>query len=316
MTNVSTLDEYRTKHADSTKVGMIAWLSARQSLTPLSHIKADLEAAGLGRLVPRPTAVSDHWRKATSAAARKGVEIGDKRVNVLIRKLKDDEKEIIRSVVIETVDAKGKILAYEESAHVTFNKETEQMRVRRLVDVGGVADDVIQQLRDAFAARIANGGCKDQDDLRSLLTDALKSLNAVTVRETGGVLFVPVGAADTLAQLERVANGWTGVDLHSLPLIEDDPSNPRKQHQMVGAGVTASVLLEVDQILADLREAKAKDGGKLSDRKAGGIVKRSKEIRERVLAYQELLEDGLDEAVDRLGLLEHAMKGAALGAAA
>lgn len=307
---VTALEEYRTRHADDTKVGMVAMISARQSLVPLSQIKADLEQAGLGDLVPKPTAISDLWRKATSSAARKGVEIGDKRLNILIRKVKDDEQEIIRSVVLETVDAKGKVLHFEESAHVIFHKDTERMRVKRLVDVGGVADDVIQQLRDAYAARLAGtdvlingkyvpGYTKDQDDIRTLLTEGVKSLGAVPIRETGGVFFVPPSGAAKLAQLEKVARGWTGAECHSLPLIEDDPDDPRKQHGLVQAGVTASVVTEVDQLLAEYREHK----DNLSSRRQASIVRRHRDIKARVLEYRELLEDNLEDAVTRLNLL-------------
>lgn len=308
--NVTTLQDYRERHANDTKIGSVAMISARQSLVPLSQIKADLEAAGLGDLVPKPTAISDLWRKATSSAQRKGVEIGDKRLNILIRKVKDDEKEIVRSVVIETVDAKGKVLHFEESAHVIFYKETERMRVKRLVDVGGVADDVIQQLRDAYAARITGadvcvngkwipGYTKDQDDIRTLLTEGVKSLKAVPIRETGGVFFVPPAGAEKLAKLEKVARGWTGAECHSLPLIEDDPEDPRKQQRLVQAGVTASVLTDVDALLAEFREHK----DNLSSRRQASIVRRHREIKARVMEYRELLEDNLEDAVTRLNLL-------------
>lgn len=296
---VTQLDEYRTRHADSEKIGSVVMISARQALIPHSRIRDDLEAAGLGDLVPKKTAVSDQWRKATSSAARKGVQIGDKRINILIRKVKDDPKEIIRSVVIETVDAKGKVLHFEESAHVIFYKETETMRVKRLVDVGGVADDVIQDLRDAFAARMAHGGCKDQDDIRTLLTDGVKSLSGVPIRDTGGVFFVPPAGSDKLARLEQVARAWTGAECHSLPLIEDDPEVPHKQRGLVQAGVTASVITEVDGLLAEFREHR----DNLSSRRQASIVRRHQEIKARVEEYRALLEDNLEDAVTRLNLL-------------
>jgi hypothetical protein len=329
---VTTLDEYRNRAADADKIGSVVMISGRQTLIPLDKVRADLEAEGLGDLAPKPTAVSDLWRKATSAAARKGVEMGGKRINILIRKLKDDETEIIRSVVIETCDEAGKVLHYEESAHIIFNKETEKMRVRRLVDVGGVADDVIQELRDSFAARLVGGDVtvpdrkrtkvvpgytKDQDDLRSLITVAVKGLSAVPLRETGGVYFVPKAHADKLAAIERVAAKWQGAQCHSLPLIEDDPENPDKQKGLVASGVTASVLVDVDALLADLRETRNKaNGGKLPDRKAATFIRTAKEIRARVTEYQDLLEDGLDDALTRLQVLEAAMSAVALGAAA
>ena len=329
---VTTLEDYRIRHADSDKIGSVVMISGRQTLIPLDQIHADLTAEGLGHLAPKPTAVSDLWRKATSAAARKGVEIGGKRLNILIRKLKDDETEIIRSVVLETVDEAGKVLAYEESAHIVFNKETEKMRVKRLVDVGGVADDVIQELRDSFDARLRGGDVmvdqrkkrvsvpgytKDQDDLRSLITDVVKGLSAVPLRETGGVYFVPKAHADKLAAIERVAAKWQGAQCHSLPLIEDDPTDPNKQKGLVAGGVTASVVVDVDALLADIRETRNKaNGGKLPDRKAATFVRKSKEIRARIQEYQELLEDGLEDASDRLRVLEATMTAIVLGAAA
>lgn len=298
--NVTQLDDYRTRNADADKVGMVVMISARQALIPFSTITADLKAAGLRDLAPKnPPALSDQWRKATSSAARKGAMIGDKRVNVLIRKVKDDEREIVRSVVIETVDAKGKVLAYEESAHVIFYKDSSTMRVKRLVPIGGVADDVIQELRDAYAARIANGGCWDQDDIRRLITEGVRSLSGVPIRETGGVFFVPPAGEEKLAKLERIARGWQGAECHTLPLIENDPENPGKQKGLVHAGVTASVLTDVDALLAEYREHK----DKLTSRRQASIVRRHRAIQARVVEYRELLEDNLEDAVTRLNLL-------------
>lgn len=294
---VTTLDDYRTRIQDRPILGHIAWVTAKQTLVPHAHIKADLEAAGLGHLVPSPTAVSDQWRKAVSAQDRKGVKIGDKTVNVLVRKLVDNKEEILRSLIVETIDEQGRRIDYSEVAHVSFNKDTQRMRIIRLVDSNEQVETVIADLRAAFDARLQHGGCKDQDDLRSLLTKALKDNKAVRANDTGGIYFVPREHADTLAKLEQVAAGWKGTKLHSLPLVDDEDG---KQRNMVAEGVRESVLLDVDQLMAEVREHKEN----MSTRRAASIVKRKKEIAARLASYQDLLEDNLADARDRLMFLE------------
>ena len=305
---VTTIDDYREKHKDAQLVGHIAWYGAQQALVPLSRIKTDLEAVGLGAHTPKPTAVSDQWRKATSAAQQKGVKIGDVTVNVLVRKLVDNKEQIIRSVVLEEVHGAAEFLDYGEQAHLVFDKDTEQHSVKYLTDASrdpsSPAGVVLESIRQAFQARLAHGGCVDQDGIRALLTNVLtKGFKGVSVKETGGVMFIPPHYQDGLRKLEGLAKAWPGALLHSLPLIEDDPENPRKQKEMVASGVTAGVLLEVDQLLAEIREHQ----DDMSTRRQASIVRRHKEIKARIFEYRDLLEDSLEDAVARINFLALSM---------
>src|SRR5512139_3260663 len=99
------LDDYRDKTKDRPNLGVITWFSCRESLVRHSEVKAALRDVGLERFCPPPAAASDEWRRATSAASRKGIKLDDgKRLNVLVRQVADDDREILRQLVVETVD--------------------------------------------------------------------------------------------------------------------------------------------------------------------------------------------------------------------
>ena len=296
MSLVTELQDYREKTKDRPFLGEIVWFSARAALIPYSKLKTDLASVGLERHCPSPTAVSDEWRKATSAANRKGVDIGDgKKLNVMVRQLADDDKEIVRSLVVETVDENNVRLDYRESHHVVFEKQREIMVLRRLIPAWeqSPADEVAQELQASFNAR---RGHVDQDTIRALLKNVLVAHKAVTVRETGGVLFVSREHSQVVADLERLADGWSGADLHALPLVDDEVG---KQRDMVASGVTSGVFTEVDALMAEVREHKAD----MSKRRSTSIIRRYKEIQARVESYKNLLEDDLGAATDRLQVL-------------
>lgn len=293
------LIDYRTRQQDAEKIGDIGWFSVRQTLVPHARIEADLTAAGLGAWVPKKTAASDDYRKATSAANRRVELDGGKYRNILIRPLDDNEDRIVRSVVIETLH-KGKRLDYCEAAHVIFHRDSGRLTVKMLVDPGGPADEVVRDIRASFLAR---RGSVDQDTVRGMIKKVLDAHKAVTVRDTGAVFFIPREHCDIVPKLEKIAAAIPGAEFEAVPLVEDDPENPRKRRDLVARGVTAGVFLEVDQLLSDIREA----GDQLSHRKAGTILNRFKDLKARTESYQSLLQDDLAEAVGRLELLSLSM---------
>ena len=123
------------------------------------------------------------------------ISIGDVTVNVLVRKLVDNKEQIIRSVVLEEVHGAAEFLEYGEQAHIVFDKDTEQHSVKHLTDASrdssSPAGVVLESIRQGFQARLAHGGCVDQDGIRALDQEARGALRRLGVRFGAFHVFIP-----------------------------------------------------------------------------------------------------------------------------
>jgi hypothetical protein len=303
----TTLDDYRQRTATTEEyLGRVVMLSQKDTTVDHGDLKVILTDAGLGEFLPSKPADVDVFRRSCTAANRKKVATGTDGVflNVLVRELTDDDREIARRVVIEEVDGKGKRLSYAGQIDVTFTKASSTAGWHR---APGYVDDLSQAAVDAAEGIVqsyrANRGRVNADRLRTISTDVLRKSHAVLLRSTGSVYFVPKAHCGLLERLATVAARIDGMQADSLKLIEEGAG---VQRRMVQRAADADISEAASKLTAEIRDLVA--GGPVSSRRARSLAKEFSRLYEQATAHEDLLEQRLDQSRVRLQQLEYAVK--------
>ena len=295
--DTSIIDNYNTDHADSPFLGRIAWYSVRDVPVPHDTIKNELDAAGLAEFTPRRPGDTDIFRRVTKAGEANIPQPDGTVAKVMVRDVASDKERILRRVVVETVDENDARLDYAEVFDLEYRRKEKRFVTTRLTWSETPADGAVVEMQQKFAHWIAVG-MHGSESLRTVLKRALEENHGVLVRPTGGVYFMPRTNDDALHKASAFASVLEQVSLHTLPLV-DTPD----QVQMVSEGVSSASTRAADEMMKDLA-AMLKAGEAVSESKLARIVTQSKQIRDRLSSYKDLLGEELSGAGDRLGVLD------------
>ncbi len=141
-------------------------------------------------------------------------------------------------------------------------------------------------------------GCLDGMGVRGLIVRSLDACKATLVKESGGVYFVSSAYDEQLEALERLAQSLPGVDLHTLPLVDD-----RKQRDLVKKAFTDEVTTDVQRAILECTEA-LKSGESVSPRKFNALNLQYKRMKEKAEEYTALLEEQADTTQFGLTILQ------------
>lgn len=287
-----------------TWIGELCWYSLHDVAVPHELFVEAL--AGLPNLeIPARPADHDVFRRACSKqkANRVPGEKEDEFFNYMMREFADDT-QIVRRVVRETVNPKGKRLRYEEMIDVSFRRATDthpEPGVRIKSIPGANPDGTAQELATAAVAEYrAKRGTLNAQGVREWMRKYLVDAGAISVRPSGGLYFIPQEKADMLEVLdvlatavnESVAAGT--IDYHSLPLIDS-----KKQRQMIRRAFDADTTSVIDSKMVEITEL-LRRGKKISEGKYASILGEYQRLASRSKEYQDLLDHALEDTGTRL----------------
>ncbi|MEU8310320.1 DUF6744 family protein [Actinomadura sp. NPDC048955] len=120
------------------------------------------------------------------------------------------------------------------------------------------------------------------DRLRTLVRSYVEHLDAVKVRDTGGVYFVHHGHADTLARLRQlVARMGSGSTLNRVPIPAQD-----EMREMIAEAFTRQAKDNLDRLARDI--AKARESG-ASPKAIETLYRRFRSVQASAAQHSELL---------------------------
>lgn len=313
--------------SDDVLLGELFWFSVSDAvrLKP-EALTAALEASKLDpeRLVPRlPSPTSALSRAAEAAEVKRRKLVKDRAgdpveqelyVSVLLRTASRGVKQL----VTEVLDAANSRLSYSPVAKVSpgyddAGKPDGTVSVERDVEGGDVSDgelldaevDTITDLKTHYAFE------KDRHDgeaARRVLGRVLFDANAVPLRNSGGIYFVPRDHAEfarkTLLFVEevrsRAENAPTRVARPSMamkvPLVD------REEYRAVLAeSVEFFVQKEAESLIKEMASL-VKGGKTVSGKRGRGFVERVRKLKENVSEYEELLQMQATEARAKLDI--------------
>lgn len=282
-------------------LGYLIWYSVSDVRVSHDDVVRALVGAGIDTNLPLPPKDADVFRRVCTKSERKRVPTIDDGIyeNYLVRDLNADTDKVYRRVVGEKVDAKGKRLGYEQLYDITFDKKTSNISFRKLGPANTIAEEVVQAVKQNFALE---RGTLNSYAVREWIRHFVLSLSATQVRPGGGVYFVSEDHKEKVLALETFCSQIHGnVEFHYLPLIDD-----KKQREMLQRAYEAETSDEIDKLLVEITEIKAK-GRRITQSRYEDFLKKYHDLTERTTEYGELLEEKLSSTHSRLDVFMRSM---------
>lgn len=295
----SILNDYANRHVDSDFLGSIVFVAVRQLAYKWTDVEAKAISVGLDRkFLPNRPGNADLFRRVTKAAQCKKALPDGLSANLLVRDVAKSTTEIVRHLIVETVDAAGRRLDYDAAWVLRFDKTTGILETHKHGFDLSVADTVIPEIRAAFQAE---AGTVASPAIRTMINRTLDDNNAVLVRPTGGDYFVPKANVDAVKRLEAFADGLGAVFVHSVPLVDD-----ARQRDWISEAHIDQSTVELDGLIGEANELMTLSEVPVA--KLAALTSRYKEIKRRAQAYTDLLSDDIGGVSDRLTVLDMATR--------
>lgn len=300
-TTTAAFTDYAARLANEPEswLGLVTWYSVADTRVQHDKLEKMLTDLGLVSWVPRRPADVDVFRRVCTAAQVKRAPTPDDGVfvNVLVRDVDSNgDEEILKRIVIETVDPKGRVLTFQEVYDLTFSRATSYVDVKRIGNIHSpAADAVAMTIRQAFKDE---KGCVNGNAIRDLINRALVDSDATVLRPTGGVYFVMRAKAEIVTALETFAGLIEGTNVHSIPLPDD-----LKQRDMLRQSFEDEAVAEVDRTIAEIAKI-LKSGEKITAARFGEMAQRYKSLTDKAGKYSELLQTQLGSSTAALSMLD------------
>ena len=198
---VASQERHATGGADC--LGNLIWWSLNGNR--ITHEDLEQAAARHGlpeKYLPAPVKPAGAFRRAWRHAAQK---TGD---GLMLRQIDDNPDSIIIGAVRETPDTVVERLDYDQLATITFDKRSGAVSSRS--DLA-----VVEEVRALYVHHLAH----TTPDIRTLLVNFVSEAG-VSLRESGGVYWIPAGFTDTVRAMGEVLAGIGANKLHRLPLYD------------------------------------------------------------------------------------------------
>jgi hypothetical protein len=190
-------------HTDGAHVGDILWWTLADARITRSQLEAIWSGAGLATgFLPEPPTPE----KALKTAVRE-CQVGHR--DHLVRLGKEDDRELVFAILLETRDGAGNVQT-QQKARIRLDR-TAPTRL----DCDHPGHDLVAAIAAAYDRLLTT---HTSDDIRRALVKTLTSCAAVTLRDFGGVYFVPAPYADTLRRLQAAVAAIGASRLDIVPI--------------------------------------------------------------------------------------------------
>lgn len=214
-----------------------------------------------------PTDIASKPRVKTAANRMVNEEVARREKCKKVSKETNDMT--IWSIVSHNFDANNDAHALQETK-ILFFKETETLRVE-----GYGAAEIMSRFQEIQ-------GSYNQDDFRVVVKQFITQYaNCLTVRDSGGVYFIPATKQDELDKLQELFERYN-FTLDVIPIIDTQKAKASTWKALVG-----DVQSSIQELTEDLNNFNPTT--KRAERSMDDRVKKYKELRERVEAYEVLL---------------------------
>jgi len=271
---LDSLQEIRSHTEKSGRhVGDIVWWTLADARISRSHLESVWLAAGLSTAhLPEPPTPERALRTAVREA-----QVG--RREHLVRLGKEDDRELVFAVMLETRDGTGDVTVVQE-ARVRLDR----VAPARL-DSDRPGHELVAAISDAYD-RLLN--THTVDDVRRAVLKTLDACAAVTLRDHGGVYWVPSPHAQTLRRLKEAVSriGTSRLDL--VPIHESPEATAA-----LGHAARASIEDEIRVLRTEIDGFICEPPGRAST--LGRRLEAFEDLRAKARLYESVLEVQLQD---------------------
>jgi len=277
-------------------LGSLVWYTVGEQLVPRDVLAQKLLNAGIDEgFMPAEIRIPDAFRRATTAVERKrenGLVEGTIE-NYLIKEVSSDVDHILRFIVRETKDAKGKRLEYDPSiASITLDKKIGI--ISWICDHDDTAQEMCKESENLFRTFQTH---HDSRSIRAMVYRILESMAPTPVRPSGGVYFVPVQFE---AELLRLVNLLQSLDGNSegfrVPVI-----NSTENKDMIRKKLNDHIKQTLENLAYGLKDPS------INKSRANPLLSDAKAILDNFSLYQDTLSEELEDMESMVGLIKKQM---------
>jgi len=264
-------------------IGFFIWWSLREVKISRTDLEAALRAVGLPADLPKACA-----RMAFHKALAEVRKTAHKQ-HLLIRKIVKEKDNYVFGLVDESVDVRAKDLTYYQSATMTFNPLT-----------GVLACDHTHRAYELIRAKYAE--CMDivdSTDVRTMLQDILKAVYRVSVRDRGGIYFVPAAYQEVVDKLERL-----------LPVLGPDcvlNVAPQIDFDKTKNAIYKAFLQDLKREIAEYKEELSAGGERNATKKWTKRLDEFKALKQKVEFYSTAMRFQSEDLLKEIGELQTAV---------
>jgi len=214
----------------------------------------------------------------------------------LVRKIKEDEKYIIFGIIKEEVDPENIKLEFETQDIIFFDKENKEvfLKLNKLN-----LDDIKDLLNYFQIIYIA-------EDIRKVITRFLNYLNAVLLRKTGGIYFVPKNYAVELEKISGVINNIGNSEFYELDIV-DSEATKKQAIKLIKSELEENLKKEAENLETLL------DNPEVKTSSLSRAIERYKNAKEKLEMYKNLLQFAADDIEQELNETEKRIKDKLIG---
>lgn len=263
-------------------LGNFCWWTIRNVQVSRDTLQNALDAHGIDFKLPE-----SHPRVAFLKAVRE-VKKGEKKSKVLIRKIKKAKDSYVFGLVDENIDQAARHLGYVHSSTMTFDPNTGALNCN-------APSRVFDEVRGSFEKYL---GAFDSDDIRNIVLDVLSQSWRISVRNRGGIYFVPPNAIETIEKLKSFVESLNDdCAFQVVPQIDVEASR-----NAIYKSFLEEVKTEIDSFRDEINN---KEGAKMKQNVMWkGRLESFKTLRDKVGFYADILKFQGEEMLNQIGTLE------------
>ena len=263
-------------------IGYFVWWSISDVKIAREDLQQKLNDAGLDYTVPEVK-----LRSAFLKAVRE-VRRNYRNKGLLIRQVKKDSEEYIFGLVDEDVDKQSKSLNYAHAANLHFSPVSGRLSCTQ----PHRAHQLIKELYETYV------GFLDSDDVRDIILRVVSNAMSISVRQRGGIYFLPKTHQYTVSHLEKFVESLPG-DCSFMIAPQIDVESSKK-------AIYKAFVSSLRTQMADFSK-ELDDGNSL--KRTSTLSKRLKEFRtlkNKIEFYRDAMQFQVEELSDDLQSLQEA----------
>ena len=269
-----------TNNEKATRIGWLFWYIIAESHTDKDVVLRAFDESGLPQCYALPEIrPADAYRRATKSIEGK-IQLADEdRIELLVRDVFHNTHEVVRYLVVESRNSKGRSLSYDPNvAMLRFDHDMRTIDTSIYSDLPYVEDAVNQFKQNYYLYLNTYDGSAKRRTARSVLLD----LTATALKESGGVYLVPRDNEELLFRLIAFLNALPGCRAYKMPV--EDTAEARDMVRDIVTNKTETLLTEIRaQLKADI----------ISEPMIQSLLEKSKQVMKEVNVYQNILRDNI-----------------------
>lgn len=225
---------------DGGEIGHIFFFTVGEDLYPTQSLEKALVNCGLSlEYMPKKIRSADAFRRATKEIETRRPVSSGVAENYIVRDVYSDINTVVRHIVKETVNSRGKRLDYDAQAAVlTLDKTKEEISIQAADPRAAQLAEEAKRLYSVFKNSY-NGQA-----VRYMVHGILKTLAPTPLRPSGGIYFVPASSKEDLDKLVSFCSSFPKAEGYKIPVVDSSEN----------AGMVTKKLKE--HLQSSLRECK------------------------------------------------------------